>query len=1023
MIYVFGEYSLDEQRYQLRWRGDELELEPKVFEVLAYLMRERARVVPKAELLEQLWPEQIVGEWSLTRCISVARKALQDTSAEQRIIQTLYGRGYRFVAPVEERSDEPLHPASVASAPVDAARPALIGRERPLAELQAGLDAALSGRGRVLLVTGETGIGKTRLAEELAARAEACGAAVRIGRCWETEGAPAYWAWIQILRSEARARGSQALRALIGTSASEIVGILPELRDEFPNLPKPAPMDPRQARFRLFDAVTHVVKRAAQERALVLIFEDLHRADPASLRLLEFLAREVSGARILVVGTLRDDELARTSEHSRIIAELARASSAQYVPLDGLSLEDVGRFVESATGEAPNPSVAEALHRQTNGNPFFLAQVVPALAEEGLLQSWSGDEPFDLELPRGVRQAILGQLDGLSAFARRVLEAAAVQGRSFSLGVLEAALEADRDALTHALSEAVRSGIALEDPERPGRYRFTHVLVRDTLYAELPAADRAAWHRRLGDALEGRTGGEGPGHLAELSHHYSEARAAGGAKKALDYSIAAARWAAERLAYEEAVGYYERGLDLLELQDSVDEASRCDLLIDLGEAQLRATDATASRATLQRAAELARGLHEPERLARAAVATAQTANPLVRGVVEEQVVSLLEVALARLSERDSALRARLLVSLVLALYWAEDQHERCTRLCEDALAMARRVGDPQTLLFIQSAVISARWGPDLIEERAQLATEAIRLGETTGVKEQILDARVQRLVAWFELGRMDAVDQELAEISRITAELHHTEADEYLPWFQAIRAIMSGRFDVGEKLASQFLDDVQKRGDETGLLGFSLQFILLRWLQGRCDEILEAVQHLSERHPAVSTFRATLTRIYCDLGRFDDARRELERLTPRESCRFAKKIGWFTIMALLSESAALLGDQRRCEALYAELTPYSRRHAASGAGYMGSVSRYLGLLATELGRWDMAERHFTVALEMETHIGARATVAWTQFYYARLLHLRGDAPERAEPLTQRALENAAELGLSRLTENILALDS
>ena len=232
---------------------------------------------------------------------------------------------------------------------------------------------------------------------------------------------------------------------------------------------------------------------------------------------------------------------------------------------------------------------------------------------------------------------------------------------------------------------------------------------------------------------------------------------------------------------------------------------------------------------------------------------------------------------------------------------------------------------------------------------------------------------------------------------------------------------MSGCFDVGERLAGQFLDDLQRRGDETAMTGFGFQFIILRWVQGRCDELLELVQELSERNRADDSYRGILVRVLCEHGRDDEARRQLEQLMPGDAPRMPKNLGWLPTVALLAESCAMLGDARRCQSLYRELAPYARRHVATAAGYMGSVSRYLGILASELQRWDMAERHFGVAMELETRIGARPAVAWTGYYHARMRYRHGDA--RAEETARQALECARELGISSLTERIQSLAS
>jgi tetratricopeptide (TPR) repeat protein len=866
-------------------------------------------------------------------------------------------------------------------------------------------------------VTGETGIGKTRLAEAFAADAEARGAAVRVGRCWETDGAPAFWPWIQILRDELRARGAEEMRERLGAAAPELLQLLPELGEQLHELPAAAPVEPRQARFRLFDAVTRLCKEVSRSAPLVLVLDDLHRADLPSLRLLEFIGRELAHVGIVLIGTYREDELAADRGRRRCLRELARAASAHYLPLEGLDREGIAELVERDTGCAPPDVLVAALHQQTGGNPFFLSQVLPTLTREA--QSRGGLEQLGAEFAPlyGVRQAVVQRLEGLSDRARAILEAAAVLGQRFDTALLAKTQELSPAALRAGLTELTRAGITLEDPDTRGHFRFAHALVRDALYSELAPSSRARRHLRAGRALEQNGAARKPEQLAELAHHFYEARAAGGAKRSLDYSIAAARWAAKRLAFEDACRHYLRALELCERPESDDEAGRCDLLVELGQAQLGAGDNAASRSSLLRAAELARGLREPERLARAAIAMAQSFQPFELGIVDEHLVAVLEAALERLSERDSAMRARLLMALGVALYWADDRNERSTTLCEQALAVARRLGEPETLLATMSAVISVRWGPDLVEERAELADEAIRVGETAGVREELIDARLMRLVAWFELGRMDDVDRELAEIGRLAARLEHSEVDEFLPWFRATRAIMRGDFASAEPLAEEFLQDAARRDDERGPVVFALQLLGLRWVQGRSAEILELVEELCERHPAVSLYRAARLRSLCDLERRDEARRLLEALLPGDRPLVAKRLGWFPTLALMAESAALLGDRPRCAILYRELSPYAQRHVTSGsAAYLGSTSRYLGILAAELERFDMADRHFRTAAQMESRLGARPLLAWTAYHHAQMLYREGLDPARARACAERALKLADELGLERLAE-------
>jgi DNA-binding winged helix-turn-helix (wHTH) protein len=326
--YRFADCEIDERLYELRRGGAVVKLEPKVFDVLRYLVRHRERVVPKDELLAQLWPGEFVSESVLPRCITVARKAIGDDSTAQRLIKTMHGRGYRFVAPLHDdvsaaRSAE----AATASAAADPAR-IFVGRAEAMRDLEAALAAAFADDGRLVLVVGEPGIGKTRTAEELARRATAAGAAVHTGRCHEGEGAPAFWLWTQVLRSVLAGVGTAAVTAELGDAARAAMQLVPELGGRVP-APPDASADAlggsTEARFRLFESVTMVLRHAARVAPIVIVLDDLHWADKPSLLLLQFLARELRGAAMLVVGTYRDVGLTRQHRSPRCSAT-SRAS-------------------------------------------------------------------------------------------------------------------------------------------------------------------------------------------------------------------------------------------------------------------------------------------------------------------------------------------------------------------------------------------------------------------------------------------------------------------------------------------------------------------------------------------------------------------------------------------------------------------------------------------------------------------------------------------------------------------------
>ncbi len=395
-----------------------------------------------------------------------------------------------------------------------------VGREAALAALTAELDAALAGRGGVVVVlAGEPGIGKTRLAEELAAQATTRGALVLWGRCWEGEGAPAFWPWVQIVRGYVQTADPAALRQEIGVGAADIAQLVPALRERLPGLPTPPPLEPEAARFRLFDSLASFL-RAAARRPLLLILDDLHWADAPSLALLRFAGRELEHAGPLVLGVYRHTEVDRAHPLLATLADLTRGRGRRLL-LGGLDQREVASFVALVAGVAPSPELAVALHRETDGNPFFVTEVVRLLASQGrLAHAEAGPAVLTAGLPEGVKAVVAQRLGRLSDGCRRVLEVAAVLGRDFDLRALQPASGLDPGRLLGLLEEAEAARVVGAVPRGLGRWRFAHALVREVLYEGLPAARRVRLHGRVGQALEAVYAADPGPHLAELAHHF-----------------------------------------------------------------------------------------------------------------------------------------------------------------------------------------------------------------------------------------------------------------------------------------------------------------------------------------------------------------------------------------------------------------------------------------------------------------------------------------------------------------------
>lgn len=896
----------------------------------------------------------------------------------------------------------------------------LVGRARELAELRSGLEGALAGRGRLFLLMGEPGIGKTRLAEELARDAEGSGATTLWGRCWEGGGAPAYWPWIQAVRSHARETDPADLAEALGPGGPRIARIVPEVRERLPDLPEPADQEgPEQARFLLFDAMASFLREASKARPLVLVLEDLHAADQPSLLLLQFLSREVAGARLLVLGTYRDVEAEPRVRD--LLADLA--SKATPIRLSGLSEEELADFVAGRGGPAASGLVAE-LHRVTEGNPLFVREVVRTLRAEGRLGAGPATAAA-LRIPDEIRQAIRRRLEPVSDGAREVLRIGATLGRYFNLTPLRRVAAVDREGLVAILSELVTSGILEEVPDVPGRYSFTHALIRKTMYDDLAPAARASLHSQVGAALEEHYGSAPDPHLAELAHHFIEAAHVGNAEKAVDYAVRAAERAYGQFAWEEASAHYRRALEAMELLDSVDETRRCEVLLALGNAQNRAGDVEEAKETFLRATDTARRLGAPELLAEAALGYGR--YTWTSGAVDSTLVNLLGEALNALGSEDSGLRVDTLTRLASELYYS-DEAERPAQLGREALDIARRLDDPVALSIAVETMAVATAGPDNARERLEAGTEVIRLAERTGDRERTLVGHSHRADAFLALGEMMAADQELETYSRLAGELQQSAHVWYATVLRATQASVTGRFDEAERLARDALSIGRKGRSEEADEYFAVQMFALHRELGRREGLAElegTFQDLARRYPTLPAFRAALVMIHCAREQRAEAQRELDGLAARGFERFPRNVAWLAAVTLLAEATAFLGDSRHAEELYELLLPHSRQNVVFdwSIACFGSAARYLGLLAATVGHHHEAAGHFQDALELNAAMGARPFVAHVQREYARTLATR-DQPgdhEKALDLLAEALASYNEMGMEAFAAETASL--
>ncbi|HEY5638927.1 MAG TPA: protein kinase, partial [Dehalococcoidia bacterium] len=842
-----------------------------------------------------------------------------------------------------------------------------VGREAEMDELRAGLEDALSGRGRLLMLVGEPGIGKTRTSEELATYAGLRNAQVVWGRCYEGEGAPAYWPWVQAIRSYVHEKEPGELMSEMGPGAADIAQVVSEVKDRLPGLPAPPTLEPEQARFRLFDSITTFLKNASNAKPMVLVLDDLHWGDKPSLLLLQFLTRELRGSRLLVLGTYRDVELRRAHPLSQTLGELGREGLSHRITLRGLTEQDVARFIEITSGAKPPQALVEAVYRETEGNPFFVNEVVRLLVTDGRLEKPEEVTSWSVTIPQGVREVVGRRLDHLSEECNRALTIGAVIGREFGLQTVEQVLaQADEgrmtgDRLLEVLEEAVGARVVAEVPNVVDHYSFSHALIRETLYEELSTARRVRVHRQIGEVLEEQHKDEIDSQLAQLAYHFSEAAQGGDVEKAIDYSTRAAERALSMTAYEEAAVHYDRALQVLELRDKDDQVSRCELLLRLGDAQYKGGSVEAAKETFERAMGVARAMGDFERMAWAALGYTEDFQV---GVSEEKRVKILEEALAALPEGDGELRARLMANLAAALYFSPDQ-QRLLELGREALAMARRIGDANTIAHALYSYYFSVWFREPGADWLAIAREMVELAERSGDVQREMLSRGLLVKAHLNYGDRAAFDQAREEFGRKAAELRQPQFEWQHGVHEAMVAIMEGRFQEGLALGQQAFAIGKRAQTENAAQMFGIQsFGISRELGLTTDAVVEAVRDFAAQYPAVPAWRCAVAFSQTNMGRLDEARAELNRLAEGNFAIIPRDGNLAISLVLLSEVCGAVADAEIAAQVYDLLEPIASGlviDTGQQAMSYGAADRSIGLLAATMGRWEEAESRFQSA--------------------------------------------------------------
>jgi class 3 adenylate cyclase len=782
----------------------------------------------------------------------------------------------------------------------------------------------------------------------------------------------------------------------------------------------------------LFDSICTFLRNAAARRPLAILLDDLHAADEPSLLLLQFLARELRDVPIFVLGTYRDDEIDREHPLSDVIATARRETGYGRVRLSGFSEPEVREMLESIAEhplEMPNEiALVQVVHRETEGNPYFIEEVIRHLLETGALSSEQADWVSDpkiietLAIPDGVRDVIRRRLARLSAESRHVLSIAAVIGREFRLDVLARVSELPADQILELLDRALSAGVIEEPAGEVGCYRFVSAVVHDALYAELAQRRRRALHREIAEALVHLSRGDLERHLGELAHHFLKAGQGQDVERAVYFAHRAGRRAARQLAYEEAAAHFERALQALKIAPQESERAG-DLLLELGDARWRAGQTARAREAYLAAAYSARDHDKPEQFARAALGYGTGLGGFgVADRADNELLRLLRGALEALPSRDAPLRVRVMSRLAVELYYKDGVEER-SQLAREAVEMAERLGNPAVQLIALYSLHWSRLGPDNLDEQVDAADRIISLARQCGEREMEFRGHHFRLGSLLQTGDVKGFNTEIAECERLAAALRQPLYEWQTKVFRASQALVEGQLQDGERLAQEAATIGQRGQPEITTAVFGAQIFITRWAQGTLDELTEQAMAFVAAYPK-SAWPAALTFAYAETDRRAEAREVFEGLAADDFAGLRRDGNYLAACACLAVACGYLGDRPRAAILYEILLPYADRFPTflAGAGVTWSNETALGILAGTLGRFADAARHFERALERSRTSGIPWRVL-AQREYARVLLMRGAPGDsaRALGLIDEALDTARDIGMGRAIEQLLAL--
>jgi class 3 adenylate cyclase/tetratricopeptide (TPR) repeat protein len=880
--------------------------------------------------------------------------------------------------------------------------------------------SAAENRLRVVLISGEPGIGKTTLVAQAARSAHVSGANILYGNCEEGLGVP-YQPWITALSQLIDQADEELLRAFVESKGLSLARLLPDLARRVSMDPPSPGSDADSERFLILEGVARLLALASTSTPLVVVLDDLHWVDAATLQLLRHLVASPIPMSVLVVGTFRESDLSRSHPLTGALADLRREDCVHRIDLQGLEDTEIIDLLEAAAGQTmadEGVGLAHALRRETGGNPFFLVEVIRHLNATGAFVQddqgqWALSTDLDaLSLPTSVREVVAHRVARLGEETEQALSMAAVIGRDFDLDVLSGLLDIHEDRLLDLLEGAVGAGLVSESEDEAGRYRFLHALIQHTLYQDLGATRRQRAHQRVAEALETR--GAQNEYVTELARHFMAATRPSDVTKAVYYARLAGDVALAAYAPLDAVAWYTQALELAARQSAPDDRRQCELLLRLGGAQLQ-FDPAVGFETLRQAGDVAEAIGAADLL----ITWAHIRPPGWRTSEPPDPDRLrrLNQVLAVIDPGDHALRARLLAAVAEEIDPAQWRRRR--QVADEAVAAAMEADDDATTVDVIMSTSFITLAPDRAHENFGLAKKVLAITETRPDPVTLAGSLHFMMTASLVVGDVDAARRAVDRLGAVAEAYGSPLVMSLLHQAKVCLDMLDGDLDDLERQAEKMLTLGLGAGMPAMVAAYGGALFEMRWAQGRLAEIADMAAAALDDLPSYSGFRAAVVVVYCAIGQLDLARAVFAPEAAADFAEFPFDQIWLACMALFSEGAVALGDSDAQATLYERLVPFADLHAAGGPIFYGSMQRPVGRLAASLGRSDEAEDHLRRALAEHRRIGASFWLARTAVELAEvLLDVPSSSPDggqrRQEALS--LLQEARQLAVNRYGE-------